>query len=161
MCCRSSPDGKTVYTIVKTDAIAQIDAAADSYFYGIAEVPNLTDELSTKGLSVTNSVVSQRLFQERDTAKEFARFLTHDKADELYAMSNKMPVRLGVSYEKSEMSVLLDQYENSVEVPKLTDLSNYWIEMEIAFANIWKGNDVNRRSGFRNPKIMSQLQATE
>ncbi|MEI3525400.1 MAG: hypothetical protein V8Q27_04125 [Eubacteriales bacterium] len=47
-------------------------------------------------------------------------------------MSEKMPVRLGVNYENPEMSVLLTQYENSVEVPKLTDLSNYWIEMEIA-----------------------------
>lgn len=37
-------DGKTVYTIAKTDAIAQIDAADGGYFYGIAEVPNLTDE---------------------------------------------------------------------------------------------------------------------
>ena len=154
-------DGKTVYTIAKTDAIAQIDAAADSYFYGIAEVPNLTDELSTKGLSVTNSVVVNAYSKERDTAKEFARFLTYDKADELYAMSNKMPVRLGVSYENPEMSVLLDQYENSVEVPKLTDLSNYWIEMEIAFANIWKGNDVNTEVDSVTRKIMSQLQATE
>lgn len=154
-------DGKTVYTIAKTDAIAQIDAAADSYFYGIAEVPNLTDELSTKGLSVTNSVVVNAYSKERDTAKEFARFLTYDKADELYVMSNKMPVRLGVSYENPEMSVLLDQYENSVEVPKLTDLSNYWIEMEIAFANIWKGNDVNTEVDSVTRKIMSQLQATE
>lgn len=76
-------------------------------------------------------------------------------------MSNKMPVRLGVSYENPEMSVLLDQYENSVEVPKLTDLSNYWIEMEIAFANIWKGNDVNTEVDSVTRKIMSQLQATE
>ena len=154
-------DGKTVYTIAKTDAIAQIDAAADSYFYGIAEVPNLTDELSTKGLSVTNSVVVNAYSKEHDTAKGFARFLTYDKADELYAMSDKMPVRLGVSYENPEMSVLLDQYENSVEVPKLTDLSNYWIEMEIAFANIWKGNDVNTEVDSVTRKIMSQLQATE
>lgn len=55
------------------------------------------------------------------------------------------------------MSVLLTQYENSVEVPKLTDLSNYWIEMEIAFANIWKGRR-GYGSGFCDPENMSQLQ---
>ena len=87
--------------------------------------------------------------------------LTYDKAEELYALSNKMPVRLGVQYENPEISVLLDQYENSVEVPKLTDLSNYWIEMEIAFANIWKGNDVDTEVEAVTQKIMSQLQATE
>ena len=154
-------DGKTVYTIAKTDAIAQIDAADGGYFYGIAEVPNLTDELSTKGLSVTNSVVVNAYSRERDTAKDFARFVTYDKATELYTMSEKMPVRLGVNYENPEMSVLLTQYENSVEVPKLTDLSNYWIEMEIAFANIWKGNDVDTEVDSVTRKIMSQLQAAE
>ncbi len=154
-------DGKTVYTIAKTDAIARLDAADQGDFYGIAQVPNLTAELPTKGLSVTNSVVVNAYSRERDTAKKFARFLTYDKAEELYALSNKMPVRLGVQYENPEISVLLDQYENSVEVPKLTDLSNYWIEMEIAFANIWKGNDVDTEVEAVTQKIMSQLQATE
>ena len=154
-------DGKTVYTIAKTDAIARLDAADQGDFYGIAQVPNLTAELPTKGLSVTNSVVVNAYSRERDTAKKFARFLTYDKAEELYALSNKMPVRLGVQYENPEISVLLDQYENSVEVPKLTDLSNYWIEMEIAFANIWKGNDVDTEVEAVTRKIMSQLQATE
>lgn len=154
-------DGKTVYTIAKTDAIARLDAADQGDFYGIAQVPNLTAELPTKGLSVTNSVVVNAYSRERDTAKKFARFLTYDKAEELYALSNKMPVRLGVQYENPEISVLLEQYENSVEVPKLTDLSNYWIEMEIAFANIWKGNDVDTEVEAVTRKIMSQLQATE
>ncbi len=154
-------DGKTVYTIAKTDAIAQLDAASDTSFYGIAQVPDLTDSLSTKGLSVTNSVVVNAYSKERDTAKRFARFLTYDKASDLYTKSNKMPVRLGIEYENSQLSVLLDQYENSVEVPKLTDLSNYWIEMEIAFANIWKGNDVDTEVDSVSTKIMSQLQSTE
>lgn len=154
-------DGKTVYTIAKTDAIAQIDAAEGDCNYGIAEVPNLTDELSTKGLSVTNSVVVNAYSKERDDAKSFARFLTYDKASELYSMSGKMPVCRNVAYENPEMSVLLEQYENSVEVPKLTDLSNYWIEMEIAFANIWKGNDVDTEVDSVTQKIRSQLEAAE
>ena len=76
-------------------------------------------------------------------------------------MSDKMPVCLNVDYENSQMPVLLDQYENSVEVPKLTDLSNYWIEMEIAFANIWKGNDVNTEVDAVTQKVMQQLQTQE
>ena len=72
-----------------------------------------------------------------------------------------MPVRLGMEYENPEMPVLLEQYENSVEVPKITDLSNYWIEMEIAFANIWKGNDVQSEVDSVSQKIMQQLQTPE
>ena len=77
-------DGKTVFTIAKSDAIGAIDEALaegaaqeesaeeetsegegaeeagevdGGCFYGIAQVPDLTGELATKGLSVTNSVV--------------------------------------------------------------------------------------------------------
>ncbi|OUQ26192.1 hypothetical protein B5E77_09635 [Lachnoclostridium sp. An131] len=175
-------DGKTVYTIAKTDAIATIDeavaeAAAEeaaeetgetaegsgdsSYFYGIAEVPDLTAELATKGLSVTNSVVVNAYSSQRELAKSFARYLTYEKADDLYALTNKMPVRLGVEYENPEMMVLLDQYENSVEVPKLTDLSNYWIEMEIAFANIWQGSDAQTEVETVAQEMMNQLGTQE
>ena len=181
-------DGKTVYTIAKTDAIAQIDAAiaaqaaegetseeegaegeasdaedaeAEGYFYGIAQVPDLTSELATKGLSVTNSVVVNAYSSQRDLAKSFARYLTCDKAGVLYELTGKMPVRLDVEYENPEMTVLLEQYENSVEVPKLTDLSNYWIEMEIAFANIWQGSDAQTEAESVAQEMMAQLGTQE
>ena len=181
-------DGKTVYTIAKTDAIAQIDAAiaaqaaegetseeegaegeasetedteVEGYFYGIAQVPDLTSELATKGLSVTNSVVVNAYSSQRDLAKSFARYLTCDKAGDLYALTGKMPVRLDVEYENPEMTVLLEQYENSVEVPKLTDLSNYWIEMEIAFANIWQGSDAQTEAESVAQEMMAQLGTQE
>lgn len=162
-------DGKTVYTIAKTDAVASIDKAVEEAensestgrFYGIAKVPDLTSELTTKGLSVTNSVVVNAYSSQRELAKSFARYLTYEKAQDLYALTGKMPVRLGVEYENPEMSVLLEQYEDSVEVPKLTDLSNYWMEMEIAFANIWQGSDAQAEADAVAQKMMQQLQAQE
>ncbi len=190
-------DGKIVYTIAKTDAIAKLDAAIaeglvaeipeeeaakeasseeesaseeeeiaeeaeeDPYFYGIAKVPDLTEELQTRGLSVTNSVVVNAYSKERDLAKKFAKYLTYDKAEDLYTLSNKMPVKLGVAYDNPEMEILLEQYEDSLEVPKLTDLSNYWIEMEIAFANIWRGNGVREEIAEVNAAIQKQLYVTE
>lgn len=192
-------DGKIVYTIAKTDAIARLDAAIaegtvyqvpqeeaegeeseetpegetpeeevpeeqpvdNGYFYGIAQVPDLTEELHTKGLSVTNSVAVNAYSKERELAKEFAKYLTYDKVDSLYAMANKMPAKMGVSYANEEMNLLFAQYEDSVEVPKITDLSNYWIEMEIAFANIWRGNDVGMEIESVNQMIHAQLSTEE
>ena len=152
-------DGKTVYTIAKTDAVAAIDKAEDSSCtYGIAQVPDLASELSTKGLSVTNSVVVNAYSSQRETAKSLARYLTYEKAQDLYSLTDKMPVRLGVEYENPEMNVLLEQYEDSVEVPKLTDLSNYWMDMEIAFANIWRGSDAQTEADAVAQKMMRQLQ---
>ena len=121
----------------------------------------MTSELATKGLSVTNSVVVNAYSSQRDLAKSFARYLTCDKAGDLYALTGKMPVRLDVEYENPEMTVLLEQYENSVEVPKLTDLSNYWIEMEIAFANIWQGSDAQTEAESVAQEMMAQLGTQE
>ena len=164
-------DGKTVYTIAKTDAIAAIDKALAAEeetvsgdgdrFYGIAQVPDLTAELATKGLSVTNSVVVNAYSAQRELAKSFARYLTFEKAEDLYGLTDKMPVRLGVEYENPEMGVLLEQYENSVEVPKLTDLSNYWMEMEIAFANIWQGSDAEAEADAVAQEMLQQLETQE
>ena len=164
-------DGKTVYTIAKTDAIATIDKALAAEaetvsgdgdrFYGIAQVPDLTAELATKGLSVTNSVVVNAYSAQRELAKSFARYLTFEKAEDLYGLTDKMPVRLGVEYENPEMGVLLEQYENSVEVPKLTDLSNYWMEMEIAFANIWQGSDAEAEADAVAQEMLQQLETQE
>lgn len=164
-------DGKTVYTIAKTDAIAAIDKALAAEeetvsgdgdrFYGIAQVPDLTAELATKGLSVTNSVVVNAYSAQRELAKSFARYLTFEKAEDLYGLTDKMPVRLGVEYENPEMGVLLEQYENSVEVPKLTDLSNYWMEMEIAFANIWQGSDAAAEADAVAQEMQQQLETQE
>lgn len=160
-------DGKTVFTIAKTDAIAKLNEAIangevgedNGYFYGIAEVPDLTENLQTKGLSVTNSVVVNAYSRERELAKDFAKFLTYDKVDDLYSMANKMPVKIGVNYGNEEMKTLLVQYEHSVEVPKITDLSNYWIRMEIAFADIWQGNDVREEIESVDQSVQAQLAA--
>lgn len=159
-------DGKIAYSIAKTDAIATLDAAieagtvaeietleaegeeageaeteADPFFYGIAPLPDLTSELRTGGLSVTNTLVVNAYSENREEAKELARFLSYEKADDLYSMAAKMPVKLGVTYENPEMEILISEYESSDEVPKIMEMSNYWIQMEIAFSNIWTGAD--------------------
>ena len=56
---------------------------------------------------------------------------------------------------------MIAQYEDSVEVPKITDLSNYWIEMEIVFSNIWRGNDVRTEIEAVNQAVQAQLQTQE
>lgn len=152
-------DGKTVYTIAKTDAIARLDEASkeEESFYGIALVPDLTEELQTKGLSVTNSVVVNPYSPNRIKAQEFARYITYDKVDDLYEMAQKMPVKKGVEYENAQMQILIEQYEDSVEVPKITELSNYWLWMELTFANIWKGNEVQQEIDAVSARIHEQL----
>ena len=147
-------DGKTVYTIAKTDAIAAIDKALaaegrDGLRGRRSVLRNRPGAGSDRRAGHEGPVCDklrrgERLLRPEGAGEKLCPYLTFEKAEDLYGLTDKMPVRLGVEYENPEMGVLLEQYENSVEVPKLTDLSNYWMEMEIAFAKYLAGQ---RRGG--------------
>ena len=160
-------DGKIVFTIAKTDAIARLDQAiADGKipeykleaerdengdeiplrevdcFYGVGDIPNLNDELHTRGLSVTNSIVVNNYSSYKGYANDFAHFLAYERADRLYDQTGKVSVCKSVIEGDENWERIMAQYDGSVEIPKIIEMSNYWILMEIAFANIWNGADI-------------------
>lgn len=160
-------DGKIVFTIAKTDAIARIEQAiaegkVPEYqleterdeegneipareidrFYGVGDIPNLSDELITRGLSVTNSIVVNNYSKNRTYANDFAHYLSYERAGELYEKTGKVSVCKSVTAGDKDWERIMVQYAGSVEIPKIIEMSNYWILMEIAFANIWNGADI-------------------
>lgn len=160
-------DGKIVFTIAKTDAIARLDAAIAEgtvpefqlevtrdeegneipprevdCFYGVGDIPNLTEDLYTRGLSVTNSIVVNDYSPYTAAANNFARFLSYDRAERLYDQTGKVSVVKSVTAGDEKWDRIMEQYAGSVEIPKIIEMSNYWIVMEIAFANIWNGADI-------------------
>ena len=42
-------------------------------------------------------------------------------------------------------------------MPKMVETSNFWVELEIAFAQIWDGADVNDRLRQLSEQIMTQV----
>ena len=58
-------------------------------------------------------------------------------------MSGKLLAHSKVAYENASLSAFSDVYANSVPMPKLMATSNFWVQLEIAFANIWDGENVN------------------
>ena len=160
-------DGKIVFTIAKTDAIARLDHAIEEgkipeytleterdeegneiparevdCFYGVGDIPNLNENLHTRGLSVTNSIVVNNYSSFRSYANDFAHFLAYERADHLYEQTGKVSVCKNVIAGDENWERIMAQYDGSVEIPKIIEMSNYWILMEIAFANIWNGADI-------------------
>lgn len=160
-------DGKIVFTIAKTDAIARLDKAIvdgtiPEYqvetvtdeegnevpqeevkrFYGVGDIPNLNENLHTRGLSVTNSIVVNNYSPYRTYANDFAHFLSYERAERLYEQTGKVSVCKNVIAGDENWERIMAQYDGSVEIPKIIEMSNYWILMEIAFANIWNGADI-------------------
>ncbi len=154
-------EGKIVYTVATTDAVAKLENAKEngdfSYEYGIAPVPDINEGLLTRSLSVTNCIVVNGYSEKQDKAEDFARFLTCEYTDALYSRTGKVAARYGVDYGNMNLQEFVNEYEISVPMPKMVETSNFWVELEIAFAQIWDGANANDRLRSLSEQIMTQI----
>lgn len=152
-------------------------------FYNIAPLPALTSDLDTRGLSVTNAVVVNPYSANRDAAEVFARYLVQDRAGMLYEEAGKLPAcrevsdaeeekhfmgyqslydRLLGSEEKRQEnteahSAVYRVYEEAAEVPKIMELSNIWLQLEVVLADIWRGADAGEELAKFSELLNAQL----
>ncbi|MCR4924131.1 MAG: sugar ABC transporter substrate-binding protein [Lachnospiraceae bacterium] len=138
-------EGKLVFTVATTDAIARIEEAKANgefeYEYGVAVLPDVTPNLKSRGMSVTNSVAINGYSDKADMAMNFGHYIAYTKADNLYKKSGKLPCRNYVSYENKDIMSIVAEYQKSVPLPKLVETSDYWVQLEIAFTKVWNGAD--------------------
>lgn len=158
-------DGKIVYTVVTTDALAKIEEAKENgefqYEYGTSLIPDVNEELISRSLSVTQCIVINGYSAQKDMANNFAVYLSCYNADNLYDRTGKMPAKTDVIFENENVQAFIAEYEKSAPNPKMIGTSNYWVEMEIAFARIWAGNDANAELKSLSEKIMTQVKGEE
>ncbi len=158
-------DGKIVYTVVTTDALAKIEEAKANgefqYEYGTSLIPNVNEELVSRSLSVTQCIVVNGYSMYKDMANDFAVYLSCYNADNLYDRTGKIPARTDVIFDNGNVQAFIAEYEKSAPNPKMIGTSNYWVEMEIAFARIWAGNDANAELKSLSEKIMTQVKGEE
>ena len=154
-------DGKILYTIATTDALSKIEAAKENgefqYEYGTSLIPDVNEELESKSLSVTQCIVVNGYSARKDIANDFAYYLACQSTYNLYDRTGKVPAALGVECSNRNAEAFVKEYEKSVPNPKMIETSNYWVEMEIAFARIWDGNDANAELKALSEKIMTQI----
>ncbi len=153
--------GKIVFTVATTDSVAKLEEAKGNgtfaYEYSIAKTPDINERLLTRSLSVTNCVVVNGYSDRQELASDFARFLTCEYTDTLYSRTGKVASRYGVDYGNGNLQQFVSEYEISVPMPKMVETSNFWVELEIAFAQIWDGADANGRLKELSEQIMTQV----
>ena len=93
----------------------------------------------------------------KDMANAFAQYLACQNAYNLYDRTGKIPVLTGVKFANRNAEAFIREYEKSIPNPKMIETSNYWVEMEIAFARIWEGEDANAELKALSEKIMTQV----
>ena len=138
-------DGKMVFTVATTDAIARIHEAQRNgefnFEYGVSILPDISSLLKARGLSVTDVVAVNGYSEKQADANMFATYLVNYKASDLYMKSGKVSCCKSVEYEDAEIANVMNEYERSMPLPKMVEASNYWVQLEIAFTKVWKGAD--------------------
>ncbi|MCH5249562.1 MAG: sugar ABC transporter substrate-binding protein [Lachnospiraceae bacterium] len=154
-------EGKILYTVVTTDALAKIEEAKENgefkYDYGTSLIPDVNEELVSRSLSVTQCVVVNGYSERKNEANDFATFLSCYNVDNLYDRTGKLPALSGVEFTNQNAEAFVAEYQKSIPNPKMIETSNYWVEMEIAFARIWDGDDANGELKSLSEKIMTQI----
>ncbi len=155
-------DGKIVYTVATTDALSKLENAREegafSYEYGVTRVPDVSGELGSASLSVTQCVGVNGYSTKKEMANDFAVYLTQYNTQELYARTGKLPVHCdGETYDNPNAAAFLEEYARSVPMPKMIETSNFWVQLEIAFARIWEGEDANDELRALSEQIMGQV----
>lgn len=155
-------DGKIVYTVATTDALSKLEKAREegafSYEYGVTRVPDVSGELGSASLSVTQCVGVNGYSTKKEMANDFAVYLTQYNTQELYARTGKLPVHCdGETYDNPNAAAFLEEYARSVPMPKMIETSNFWVQLEIAFARIWEGEDANDELRALSEQIMGQV----
>ena len=89
-------DGKIVYTVATSDALSKLEKAREegefAYDYGVSRVPDVSEELKSSSLSVTQCVAVNGYSTKKEMANDFAVYLTLYNTDDLYTRTGKLPV---------------------------------------------------------------------
>lgn len=153
--------GKTVFTAATTDALhllQQAEAAGEfTYDYGVAVMPDVSDELRSRSLSVTNTVVINEYSENKEAADAFARMLVTD-TQQLTQRTGKVPCYMkSAVYEEEAFRNVLAAYESSISMPKMIEASNFWVQLEMVFTKVWNGNDAAAELQALADQIGSQI----
>lgn len=178
-------DGKTVYTFITSDAIATVDAAVEEmeealriaeataveqaaegeeaaevempvvYEYGYALIPDVSASLKSRSLSVTDTLVINGYSEKKSAANRFAAFVSTEYSNQLYSRTGKLAASTDAGYTDEAMLTFQEEYSTSIPLAKIVEASNLWVQLEIAFRDIWDGEDVENRLSYFESQLSS------
>lgn len=153
--------GKMVFTTATSDIIKKLDAAKEdgtfTFEYGLVEIPDLTEEMPTRNVSVTNTIVVNGFSDKKEDANKFASYLIGKESDSLYEKAGKIPAMTKAACKDERTAVFHREYEDSVPLPKMMVTSNLWVQMEVTFEEIWNGASISRSMQELSQLLMSQI----
>lgn len=158
-------DGKTVFTIATTDAVQRLAQAKSvgelAFDYGVAMMPDVSAELQSRSMSVTNAVAVNGYSRHKELANKFAAYLVDECADSLYDRTGKVPANLNAAAEEGPLTIFKLEYAESIPLPKMMETGNFWLQLERLFAKVWNGEDVTAQVQELAAQIAAQTSAVQ
>lgn len=149
--------GKTVFCFGDTSWFQLLEEKGMTD-YGVAVLPDLNDNLDSRGIAITNVAVINGFSNKQEEAAAFAEYLTMECAGELYALSGKVTAASGLQTEHTGCLAARQQYETCAQLPKLMNMGDFWVQFEIALDDIWKGGDAAAIMAGLENKTISRIQ---
>lgn len=139
-------EGRLVFTIGTTDVVKKLEQAKQDgilvYDYGVAKLPDVSETLKSRTLSVTDALAINGFSEHKDLANRFAEFLTRANTPDLYSKSGKMATALQACRGDELLTTFMEQYAASISLPKMMEIGNLWLQLEALFAKVWDGEEI-------------------
>lgn len=145
---RKFMEGKLVFTIATTDAVALLEEAKDkgeiSFDYGVVTMPKVTEELESRSMSVTETIVVNGYSENMELANRFAAYLSDECADSLYEKTGHAAANSNADTSNHALQVFKLEYAKSAPLPKMMNTGNFWMLLERVFTKVWKDEDASQ-----------------
>lgn len=157
--------GRIVFTVATSDAVRtirdKVASGASQVDYGVVRIPELTQDLLTKTMSVTQCIAVNGYSEEQEAAHRFARYMLYSHIGRFYELTGKPCAQRTYPYEDRHMNGFMEAYEDSIPITKLRECSNFWLLLETAFSRIWRGADANETLRELTEQMFVQISGTD
>lgn len=154
-------DGKIMFTIATSDVIETLKEAKEdgsfAFEYGVATMPDVSEELQSASLSRTVSVAVNGYSEKKVLANEFAAYLVNVCAEDLYEKTGKISAKTDTTEEDGAVAIFKAEYADSVSLPKMMETGNFWLQMEVLFSKVWNGANVEKQVNALAEQINLQM----
>lgn len=138
--------GEFVYSIVSTDILKMLkDAKSRGDFeweYEIYPLPLVNDDIISKPLSMTQTLCVNQRGDNKEKAQAFAEYASDpERAQLLFEKAGRLMPAADATEVCEGAEVMLGEYLRSTPSPKLVTLSDFWMQLEIAFLKVQDGDE--------------------
>ena len=144
-------DGRT------DDSLIDLESIKKPMEFGYALVPDVTTFFESRSMSVTEAVIVNGYSENKSLANRFAAFVTTTYSKQLYAKSGMLAACTDAGYVEDSFLTFQKEYARSIPLPKIVESSNFWVQLEITFQEVWEGEDADALLKKLDSQIKTQL----